>query len=122
MDFQDIGEEFVVEDVETVVKSAMGVIPTNDTTHYNPTKVHDWSNSIMAAALKGLQSLNRHYKYAITVIFVQKVGAGLVAATSMYWDTGKDGLCKVKWENNTMQCIVTVYGTAVNIDSNTEFE
>ena len=69
------------------------------------------------AALKGLQSLNRPYKYALTVIIMQKNGAGLVSAASTYWDTSKDGLCKVVWKNGTMHCVVTVYGTCVNIDS-----
>jgi dynein light chain Tctex-type 1 len=65
---------------------------------------------------QGLQSLNRPYKYAITVIVMQKNGAGLVSAASTYWDTRKDGLCKVVWENGTMHCVVTVYGTCVNIN------
>ena len=48
---------------------------------------------------------------------MQKNGAGLVSAASTYWDASKDGLCKVTWENGTMHCVVTVYGTCVNIDS-----
>ena len=79
--------------------------------------VDDWSNNIISAALKGLQSLNRTYKYAITVIIMQKNGAGLVSAVSSYWDPSVDGLCKVVWENGTIQCIVTVYGTCVNVPS-----
>ena len=61
--------------------------------------------------------MNRPYKYAITVIVMQKNGAGLVSAASTYWDASKDGLCKVTWENGTMHCVVTVYGMSVNIDS-----
>ena len=84
-------------------------------------KINDWSNNIIAAALKGLQSLNRPYKYAITVILMQKNGAGLVSAASTYWDTSTDGLCKVMWENAYMHCVVTVYGTALfpskNVDT-----
>ena len=79
-------------------------------------KISDWSNSIISAALKGLQSLNRPYKYAISVIIMQKNGAGLVSAASTYWDTSKDGLCKVAWENGAMHCIVTVFGASVNLD------
>jgi hypothetical protein len=47
---------------------------------------------------------------------MQKTGAGLVSAVSTFWDTKKDGLCKVVWENATMLCVATVYGTSVNID------
>lgn len=91
----------------------------NDSSYRTNTraKINDWSNSIISSALKGLQSLNGPYKYALTVIIMQKNGAGLVSAASTYWDTSKDGLCKVVWENGTMHCVVTVYGTCVNIDS-----
>ena len=88
--------------------------------HYsqqNSSKINDWSNSIISAALKGLQSLNRPYKYALTVIIMQKNGAGLVSAASTYWDATRDGLCKVMWENGTMHAVVTVYGTCLNVES-----
>jgi len=120
MDFQELGEEFLVEDVETTIKSAIGSV-LNDTM-YTSKKVNDWSNNIISSALKGLQSLNRPFKYVLTVIIMQKNGAGLTSAASTFWDTSKDGLCKVTWENNTMHCIVTVYGMAVNIDSPTEMD
>lgn len=120
MEFQELGEEFAVEDVETVIKNAIGVV-LNDTS-YTPNKVNDWSNNIIAAALKGLQSLNRPYKYVLTVIIMQKNGAGLVTATSTFWDTSKDGLCNVTWENNTMHCIVTVYGLSLMIESPSEVD
>ena len=146
-DIQEVLEEFSVEDTETVIKSAIGSVLTN--ADYKPAKINDWSNSIISAALNGLQSLNRPYKYAITVILMQKVrwngcvykvtwpqivltvwffylfpykmlmqnGAGLVSAASTYWDASRDGLCKVMWENGTMHCVVTVYGTSVNIET-----
>mmetsp|Transcript_24909 Transcript_24909/g.52155 ORF Transcript_24909/g.52155 Transcript_24909/m.52155 type:complete len:132 (-) Transcript_24909:210-605(-) len=114
-DIQEVLEEFSVEDTETVIKSAIGSVLTD--ADYKPAKINDWSNSIISAALNGLQSLNRPYKYAITVILMQKNGAGLVSAASTYWDASRDGLCKVMWENGTMHCVVTVYGTSVNIET-----
>ena len=120
MDFQEIGEEFLVEDVETVIKSSIGTV-LNDIM-FTPQKVNDWSNNIISGALKGLQSLNRPYKYALTVIIMQKNGAGLTSAASTFWDVSKDGLCKVTWENSTMHCIVTVYGMSLNIESSTEYD
>jgi len=120
MDFQEIGEEFVVEDVETTIKSAIGSV-LNDTM-YTTTKVNDWSNSIITSAIKGLQSLNRPFKYVLTVIIMQKNGAGLTSVASTFWDITKDGLCKVTWENTTMHCIVTVYGLAVNVEGPTELD
>ena len=108
-------EEFNSDDIEVVIKSAIGSV-LNESIQFKAKKVNDWCNSIISAALKGLQSLNRPYKYAITVIIMQKNGAGLVSAASTYWDSGKDGLCKIVWENQTTHCIVTVFGSSVNVE------
>jgi dynein light chain Tctex-type 1 len=75
-------EHFSSDDCEVVIKSAIGSV-LNDSTHFKMNKVDDWCNSIISA---GLQSLNRPYKYAITVILMQKNGAGLVSAASTNFD------------------------------------
>ncbi|KAL7427468.1 hypothetical protein ACHAXM_000868 [Skeletonema potamos] len=110
----DTETSFAMDDIETVIKSSIGSVLTD--TQYNPSKINDQINSIISATLKGLQSLNRPYKYATTAILMQKNGAGLVSAASTYWDAERDGLCKVMWENQTMHCVVTVFGTCVNVD------
>lgn len=48
---------------------------------------------------------------------MQKNGAGLVSAATTFWDASKDGLCKVVLENSTRHCVLTVFGTIVNIES-----
>ena len=62
--------------------------------------------------LKGLAGMGRPFKYAISCILMQKNGAPLHTAAGAFWDTKKDGICKVPWENSTMHCIVTVFGLA----------
>ena len=120
MDFQEGGEEFSSEDVETVVKNTVSTVL--EAGMYNPKKVNDWCNSIIDISLKELQSLARPYKYVITALIMQKNGGGMVSAASMYWDNTKDGVCKVTWENGTMHCVVTVYGLSVNIDNPAELD
>jgi len=119
-DFQATAEEFSVEDAETIVKGAISRLLSSH--HYKPQKVNDWSNNLIDSSLKELQSLNKPFKYAITTTIMQKNGAGMVCASSTYWDQCKDGLCKVNWENETMHCAVVVYGLSVNIDEPTEFD
>jgi hypothetical protein len=78
--------------------------------------------------------------HAVTVIIMQKTGAGLHTAASTFWDTKRDGefaaeegwswrrvlfhlgplplcicsdMCKVAWENSTMNAICTIYGLAL---------
>lgn len=114
MDFDDGSRDFSAEDVETIVKSNIAVV-LNDAM-YNGQKTNDWSNSIIDSTLKGLQSLNRPFKYIVTVVIMQKNGAGMVSSASTYWDATKDGLCKVKWENGTIHCLVTVFGISIQVD------
>jgi dynein light chain Tctex-type 1 len=115
MEFQSAQEDFVVEDVETIVKSAIGVVLKDAT--YTADKANDWSNNIIASCLKGLQSLHRPFKYCVIVTIIQKNGAGIISSVSTFWDPAKDGLCRVSWENATMHCNVAISGTSHNIDS-----
>jgi dynein light chain Tctex-type 1 len=112
--YQDEAAEFSVEDVEGIVKVA--IVNSLNELSYNPKKVNEWTNTIVATCLKNLQELNRPFKYIITCIIMQKNGAGLNTSSSQLWDGNKDGMCKVPWSNLTMSCLVTVYGCAVVID------
>jgi len=53
---------------------------------------------------------------------MQKIGAGMTTASSCYWDPDSDGHCTIVWENNTINCIVTVYGSCIspNLDKNAD--
>jgi dynein light chain Tctex-type 1 len=112
--FQDDAAEFSLEEVEAVVRQA--IHGTLNEQKYNGKKINEWTNNIVTSCLKDLQAQQKPFKYVITCIIMQKVGAGLNLTTSMFWDSAKDGYCKVPWQNSTMHCIVTVYGLSVNID------
>lgn len=112
--YQDDVAEFAAEDVEAIVKTS--IVDSLNEASYNPKKVNEWTNTIVATCLKKLQELERPFKYVITCIIMQKNGAGMNTASSQLWDANKDGMCKVPWSNLTMSCVVTVYGLAVNID------
>mmetsp|Transcript_33738 Transcript_33738/g.34366 ORF Transcript_33738/g.34366 Transcript_33738/m.34366 type:complete len:127 (-) Transcript_33738:143-523(-) len=121
--YQDDAAEFSVEDVEQIVQNAIHVSLNEHS--YNPKKVNEWTNLIVTTCLKDLQSppdFPRPFKYVITCVIMQKNGAGLITSASMHWDTAKDGLCRVPWQNSTMHCIVTVYGVSVNIDDSQDID
>ena len=113
--YQDDTAEFNSEDVEQYVRKAIQSVALNEA-QYNPKKVNEWTNGIVTSVLKDLQQLGRPFKYIITCIITQNIGAGMHTSASMYWDVSKDGHCKLGWRNNTIHCIVTVYGVSVNID------
>ncbi|CEG37741.1 Dynein light chain [Plasmopara halstedii] len=104
--------EFSQEDVLPIAKMAIEAALKD--TVYNRKKVLDWSNTLVATVLAGLQSLNKPFKYAVTCLIMQKTGAGMATAAACFWDTTMDGNCTVLWENSTINCIVTVYGVAIS--------
>jgi dynein light chain Tctex-type 1 len=87
--FQDESAEFSIEQVEHIIREAIKAT-LHDTT-YNPKKINEWTNMIVGSCLKSLQELSKPFKYVITCMIMQKNGAGVSTATSMFWDTAKDG-------------------------------
>ena len=83
-------------------------------------KVQTWVSTIVENVLKELavandeaaKSQGQKFKYVVTAIMQQNVGAALQGANSMYWDRTTDGFCSVKWENEGIQMQVQVYGAA----------
>ena len=83
-------DEFVVEDVETIIKQALQGTFSADTV-YDPEKVNAWTNTMVEQSLRGLQGQNKPFKYVVTAIIVQKNGAGLHTAAGTFWDGKRDG-------------------------------
>ena len=112
--FQDDNAEFSHEDIENVAKKAIQGVLNGQV--YNNKKVNEWTNSIVTSCLKDLQHLGRPFKYFISCIIMQNNGAGMVSSASMFWDTTKDGHIKATFDNQTINCIVTIFGASVNIE------
>jgi len=75
--------------------------------------VSQWSSNIVEQSLKRLTALGKPFKYVVSVVILQKTGAGLHTASSCYWDNATDGSCTVRWENKTMYVISSVFGLAI---------
>ena len=114
MEYSGEEQEFNQEEIENIIKDA--IVKTLAEVDYNQSKVDVWSNSILSDCLKELQNLNKQYKYAITCIIMQKVGAGLDTVASFFWEPGKDGFCRISWNNNTLHAIVAIYGVSLTIE------
>jgi dynein light chain Tctex-type 1 len=102
-------EEFQVEDVEQLVKQSLQSTITQET-RYDPETANTLSKNILEACMKNLVGMQRPFKYVVTILIMQKNGAGMHTAMGALWDSRKDGTAKIPWENDTMHVIVTVYG------------
>ncbi|KAL4840793.1 hypothetical protein H8958_010177, partial [Nasalis larvatus] len=69
--------------------------------------------SALEQSLTHLVKLGKAYKYIVTCAVVQKSTSGFPAASSGFWNTTSDGTCTIRWENQTMNCIVNVFAIAI---------
>jgi len=84
-------------------------------------KVPQWVATIVENTLKELAVINddaakngrTKFKYVVTVTLQQKTGAALTCAAAQYWDKTTDGMTVVRWENDSIQMLATVYGVAI---------
>eukprot|EP01059_Diplonema_ambulator_P007212 TRINITY_DN16709_c0_g1_i1.p2 TRINITY_DN16709_c0_g1~~TRINITY_DN16709_c0_g1_i1.p2 ORF type:complete len:131 (+),score=55.68 TRINITY_DN16709_c0_g1_i1:38-394(+) len=78
---------------------------------WQPKKVEGWTSNIIEHVLKRLAEMKKPFKYIVTCIIMQKTGAGLHSSFSAFWDNSADGICCYPlMDNDTIQCVVTVYG------------
>ncbi|KAJ7559767.1 hypothetical protein O6H91_04G100300 [Diphasiastrum complanatum] len=106
-----VDPRFIQDEINALVKAALD--ESLGTSQFNHEKIGNWTSTVCEACMKRLTSLDKPFKYAVTCVIMQKNGAGLVTATSCFWDVSTDGSRTIRWENKTMYCIVTVFGMAI---------
>eukprot|EP00906_Rhabdomonas_costata_P001974 RCo003118 len=83
---------------------------TLNSVQWNGKKVDQWTSNIIEHCLKRLAEMKKPFKYIVTVILMQKTGAGFHSSYCAYWDNSADGMCSVPYENDTIHCVTSVYG------------
>ena len=74
-----------------------------------PTYAHQISERI----IKLLPDKSKDFKYSVTCIILNKSEGGLHMSSSCYWNASTDGNIVERWENDTLYCIVTLFGFAI---------
>ena len=77
------------------------------------TEDNEWTANVVEGCWKRLEDLQKPFKYECTGNVVQKAGAGMHTGATALWDGKVDGKHTVQWENQTIQCICTVYWLAI---------
>uniref|UniRef100_A0AAY5K9Q4 Dynein light chain Tctex-type 1 n=1 Tax=Esox lucius TaxID=8010 RepID=A0AAY5K9Q4_ESOLU len=102
---------FDADDVFGIIKESVeGTMGGNI---FQQNRVDQWTSNVVELCLSQLSKLGKPFKYIVTCIIMQRNGAGLQTASSCFWDDTTDGSCTFKWENESMHCIVTVFGLAI---------
>jgi dynein light chain Tctex-type 1 len=81
---------------------------------YDHSSVNRWSSEILETTLRNLCERFPPYKFISQCLIVQKAGGGIHVSSSCYWDSSCDGMVTVRWENESMHCIMSIHGLAVH--------
>jgi dynein light chain Tctex-type 1 len=104
--FKEMGE-----DVNTLTMSTIQTVVGDS--KYAHSKVGEWTVAIGNKVTETLREMNPNFKYIVSTLVVQKLGAGLHLETLCSWDTKTDGSVTVCFDNDHLTCICTVLGLAI---------
>jgi dynein light chain Tctex-type 1 len=79
---------------------------------YSQDEVQQWTASLSEEIVKTLKGMSSNFKFCVSCMILQKGDAGMHISTTCYWDSNQDGSVAIKCENNSMYCIVNIFGIA----------
>ncbi|XP_043963375.1 dynein light chain Tctex-type 1 [Gambusia affinis] len=109
--FVSLQTTFIVEEVSKIIKDSVETVIGENS--YKHGRVNQWTTSVVEQCLIQLSKLDKPFKFIVNCIIMQKNGAGLQTASTCCWDNTTDGSCTVRWENDTMYVIISVFGLAI---------
>ena len=83
---------------------------------YSAYDVNNWSANITQGSVDQLQSISTDFKYIINVILMEKclkLEPALHISSSCLWNVNTDGNVSIKWENDTIYCILNTFAIAL---------
>lgn len=69
-----------------------------------------WTKSIADDLNRNLNQLTQRYKHVVNVVITQKLGQGIKFIARARWDGDTDRQITDSFVNDTIICIVTVFG------------
>jgi dynein light chain Tctex-type 1 len=80
--------------------------------NYDQGLVRKWASAILNPVLQELPERFRNFKFAAQSLILRRPGMTYHVTSSGFWDDSTDGMVTVRWENEGLQCIISVYGMA----------
>jgi dynein light chain Tctex-type 1 len=105
---------FHIDEIKSIVKEVLH--ETIGEQEFLSEHICQWNNEILTEILNRLKQIQyknnqQQMKYIVTVLIGEKIG--LHTALSCLWDGTTDGCVTVKWENQKIFSIISVFGLAV---------
>jgi dynein light chain Tctex-type 1 len=96
-----------------VISFSKALTATLDGKVYAVSKVSEYIDAIGASTLGELKLISSNFKYVVSCVIVQNVGAGLHYESVAHWDQSTDGSIIVKYENQDLVGICVVMAIAI---------
>jgi dynein light chain Tctex-type 1 len=97
------------QNIQSVVRAEVENALADKT--YKPDQVKAWCEDLIRAVLRELaRDQFQPFKYMANCLVLSKRSNGVHTVTMSLWDPENDGSVTEEWSNETMQCIVTVWG------------
>ncbi|KAG4076105.1 hypothetical protein HA402_011451 [Bradysia odoriphaga] len=102
-------EGFKQQAVKEIISNVL--IEVLDGKQYQSTHIAEWISKISDTISTQLKELNmRRYKHIVQVVILQQTGAGCKYIARCRWDAESDVQVSNYFTNESMACIVTVFG------------
>ena len=108
-------DKFEFKDVSHKVEQAALKVLTStlDGKVYAASKVSEYIDTVGTSTIGELKLISSNFKYVVSCVIVQNVGAGLHYESVAHWDQSTDGSVIVKYENQDLVGICVVMAIAI---------
>lgn len=84
-----------------------------ESSKYSSAKTTEWIDKIGSQMITSLCTTSPNFKYIVSTVILQKVGAGFHSEVTSYWDHTTDGVVLSKFENESLICLCTIICVAI---------
>jgi dynein light chain Tctex-type 1 len=99
----------IKQEIQSLVKVTVGSVFADKV--YQADQVKGWCEEVIRAILRELgKEQFQPFKYLANCLILSRRSNGVHTVTMSLWDPQNDGSITEQWSNESMQCIVTVWG------------
>mmetsp|Transcript_29947 Transcript_29947/g.39373 ORF Transcript_29947/g.39373 Transcript_29947/m.39373 type:complete len:121 (-) Transcript_29947:132-494(-) len=84
---------------------------------FQSAKLNEWTDQITQECITELRKLSCAFKFAVSCLIFQKEtedgGGALTSSVAAYWDPKTDGAFSLRWENDSISCLLVISGYAL---------
>jgi len=100
-------KEDVTGKADEILKSVL------ESSKYSMGKTSEWIDKINSEMISHLRDISPNFKYIVSTVVLQKIGAGFHSEVTSYWDPSTDGVVLSKFENESLICLSTIICVAI---------